>query len=74
MNAEPSSVAPQAHTEPMISASPLLHPLKDQRGIALGGKSWLFADSDRGGQRAAAMSWLVNRVSVNQNFFNDLFE
>jgi len=25
------------------------------RGIALGRKSWLFAGSDRGGQRAAAM-------------------
>lgn len=30
------------------------------RGIALGRKSWLFAGSDRGGQRAAAMYSLVS--------------
>jgi hypothetical protein len=29
------------------------------RGIALGRKSWLFAGSDRGGQRAAAMYSLI---------------
>ena len=29
------------------------------RGIALGRKSWLFAGSDRGGQRAAAMYSIV---------------
>jgi hypothetical protein len=29
------------------------------RGIALGRKSWLFAGSDRGGQRAAAMYSII---------------
>ena len=29
------------------------------RGIALGRKSWLFAGSDRGGQRAAVMYSLI---------------
>ena len=33
------------------------------RGIALGGKSWLFASSDRGGQRAAAMFRIMSRAS-----------
>ena len=31
------------------------------RGIALGRKSWLFAGSDRGGQRAAAMYSIIVR-------------
>ena len=35
------------------------------RGIALGRKSWLFAGSDRGGERAAAMYSLI--VSANMN-------
>ena len=32
------------------------------RGIALGRKSWLFAGSDRGGRRAAAMYTLISAV------------
>ena len=35
------------------------------RGIALGRKSWLFAGSDRGGQRAAAMYSLIVTVKMN---------
>jgi transposase len=35
------------------------------RGIALGRKSWLFAGSDRGGQRAAAMYSLIVTASMN---------
>ena len=35
------------------------------RGIALGRKSWLFAGSDRGGQRAAAMYSLVVTAKLN---------
>jgi transposase len=35
------------------------------RGIALGRKSWLFAGSDRGGQRAAAMYSLIGTVKLN---------
>jgi transposase len=35
------------------------------RGIALGRKSWLFAGSDRGGQRAAAMYGLIVTCKMN---------
>ncbi len=35
------------------------------RGIALGRKSWLFAGSDRGGQRAALMYSLVVSAKMN---------
>ena len=35
------------------------------RGIALGRKAWLFAGSDRGGQRAAAMYSLIVTAKMN---------
>ena len=35
------------------------------RGIALGRKSWLFAGSDRGGQRAALMYILIVSAKMN---------
>jgi transposase len=35
------------------------------RGIALGRKAWLFAGSDRGGQRAAAMYSLIVTAKLN---------
>jgi transposase len=35
------------------------------RGIALGRKSWLFAGSDRGGDRAAAMYTLIGTAKLN---------
>ena len=35
------------------------------RGIALGRKSWLFAGSDRGGQRAAVMYSLIVSAKIN---------
>ena len=35
------------------------------RGIALGRKSWLFAGSDRGGERAAAMYTLIGTAKLN---------
>jgi transposase len=35
------------------------------RGIALGRKSWLFAGSDRGGERAAAMFTLIQTCKLN---------
>jgi hypothetical protein len=35
------------------------------RGVALGRKSWLFAGSDRGGQRAAAMYSLMVTARLN---------
>ena len=34
-------------------------------GIALGRKSWLFAGSDRGGRRAAAMYILIGTAKLN---------
>src|SRR5271156_520204 len=36
------------------------------RGIALGRKSWLFAGSDRGGHRAAAMYSLIVTAKLNE--------
>jgi len=36
------------------------------RGIALGRKSWLFAGSDRGGQRAAIMYSLIVSAKMNE--------
>jgi transposase len=35
------------------------------RGIALGRKAWLFAGSDRGGQRAAVMYSLITTARMN---------
>ena len=35
------------------------------RGIALGRKAWLFAGSDRGGERAAAMYSLIISAKLN---------
>ncbi len=35
------------------------------RGIALGRKSWLFAGSDRGGERAAVMLTLIRTAKLN---------
>ena len=39
--------------------------LRFARGIALGRKAWLFAGSDRGGQRAAAMYSLIITAKLN---------
>jgi hypothetical protein len=36
------------------------------RGIALGRKAWLFAGSDRGGERAAAMYSLIVTARLNE--------
>jgi transposase len=35
------------------------------RGVALGRKSWLFAGSDRGGERAAIMYTLIQTARLN---------
>ena len=35
------------------------------RGIALGRKSWLFAGSDKGGERAAAVLSLIETAKLN---------
>src|SRR5262249_14274874 len=35
------------------------------RGIALGRKSWLFAGSDRGGERAAGVDTLIQTARLN---------
>jgi transposase len=35
------------------------------RGIALGRKAWLFAGSDRGGERAAIMFTLIQTAKIN---------
>ena len=36
------------------------------RGVALGRKSWLFAGSDRGGERAAFMYGLITTARLNE--------
>jgi hypothetical protein len=36
------------------------------RGIALGRKAWLFAGSDRGGERAAAVYSLIVTAKLNE--------
>ena len=38
---------------------------RELRGIALGRKSWLFAGSDRGGERAAVMLTLIQTAKLN---------
>jgi transposase len=38
---------------------------RELRGIALGRKSWLFAGSDRGGERAAIMLTLIHSAKLN---------
>src|SRR5262245_65102700 len=38
---------------------------QNERVIALGRKSWLFAGSDRGGERAAAMLTLIHTAKLN---------
>jgi hypothetical protein len=38
---------------------------RELRGVALGRKAWLFAGSDRGGERAAAMYSLVATAKLN---------
>jgi len=46
----------------------LRHPARygqNDREIALGRKSWLFAGSDRGGERAAAMYTLIQTARLN---------
>ena len=35
------------------------------RGVAVGRKNWLFAGSDRGGERAAAMYSLIETAKLN---------
>jgi hypothetical protein len=44
------------------------HPARhgqNDREIALGRKSWLFAGSDRGGERAAVMLTLIHTAKLN---------
>ena len=38
---------------------------RELRGIALGRKAWLFAGSDRGGERAAVMYTLIHTARLN---------
>src|SRR5262249_35977870 len=48
------------------------------RGIALGRKSWLFAGSDRGGERAAVMYTMIQTAKLNgvdpQSWLADVLE
>ena len=42
-----------------------IHGLAVARGIAIGRKAWLFAGSDRGGERAAAIYSLITTAKLN---------
>ena len=42
-----------------------MQPKERLRGLALGRKSWLFAGSDRGGDRAAIMYTLIGTAKLN---------
>ena len=42
-----------------------LRALRALRGVALGRKAWLFAGSDRGGERAAFMYTLIGTAKLN---------
>jgi len=42
-----------------------MRPKRALRGFALGRKSWLFAGSDRGAERAAVMATLIVTAKLN---------
>ena len=50
----------EAHKRRIVAASKWA-----LRGIALGRRSWLFAGSDRGGERAVAMYTLIVTAKLN---------
>jgi len=54
-----------AHRLPYVIRSQVNAAERGLRGIALGRKSWLFAGSDRGGQRAAVMYSLIVSAKMN---------
>ena len=59
--------APSVRTADASDIGPQ-HPARDGQNyceIALGRKSWLFAGSDRGGQRAAAMYSIIVTAKMN---------
>ena len=59
--------APSVRTADASDIGPQ-HPARhgqNDREIALGRKSWLFAGSDRGGQRAAAMYSIIVTAKMN---------
>jgi hypothetical protein len=60
-------VEPTAHTAHASGnePQPLARYGQNDRAIALGRKSWLFAGSDRGGQRAAAIYSLIVTAKLN---------
>jgi IS66 C-terminal element len=60
-------VEPAAHTAHASGNGPQLRARYGQndRAIALGRRAWLFAGSDRGGERAAAMYTLIATAKLN---------
>lgn len=68
MRAAPSKCTAPADREAGANDIGRRHPARygqNDREIALGRKSWLFAGSDRGGQRAAAMYSLIVTAKLN---------
>ena len=56
------AVEPQPRRQSVLSNNAAERAL---RGIALGRKAWLFAGSDRGGERAAIMLSLIQTAKLN---------
>ena len=56
---------PRAQDTPPRNAAQFSAAERGLRGIALGRKSWLFAGSDRGGARAAAIYTLIGTAKLN---------
>jgi hypothetical protein len=60
--------APAVRTADANDIGPQQHSARhgqNDREIALGRKSWLFAGSDRGGERAAVMLTLIRTAKLN---------
>ena len=49
-----------------IGSLPLARHGQNERELALGRKSWLFAGSEPGAERAAAMATLINTAKLNE--------
>src|SRR5262245_22093502 len=66
--ARPGYDEPSARTVDATDTGPQ-HPARygqNDRDIALGRKSWLFAGTDRGGERAAVMYTLIQTARLNE--------
>ena len=61
----PGGTASPATSATAGSTCPIVPPRAPWPGIAIGRKAWLFAGSDRGGERAAAIDTLITIAKLN---------